>query len=155
MRPIDYVRCKEPGNCIIPEMPTVETYHNFDIDVNAIFDRVTGKCDLKFGETDEMCPRCQRDLEVYYCENRTYIVRCKHCHIVTLVQARNPYEAAEKVGLHVKPVRHGEWEDIKGAIRCSECQEKPLYDYHGRLVLTRWCHACGVKMWKEIKSENH
>ena len=55
----------------------------------------------------------------------------------------------------LEPVRHGEWEDIKGAIRCSECQEKPLYDYHGRLVLTRWCHACGVKMWKEIKSENH
>lgn len=54
-----------------------------------------------------------------------------------------------------EPVRLGRWEDIKGAIRCSECQEKPLYDYHGRLVLTRWCHACGVKMWKEIKSENH
>jgi hypothetical protein len=54
-----------------------------------------------------------------------------------------------------EPVRHGRWEDIKGAIRCSECQEKPLYDYHGRLALTRWCHACGVKMWKEIKSENH
>ena len=54
-----------------------------------------------------------------------------------------------------EPVRRGRWEDIKGAIRCSECQEKPLYDYHGRLVLTRWCHACGAKMWKEIKSENH
>lgn len=22
--------------------------------------------------------------------------------------------------------RHGRWEDIKGAIRCSECQEKPF-----------------------------
>lgn len=66
------------------------------------------------------------------------------------------YKAVENApAVDAEPVRHGRWEDIKGAIRCSECQEKPLYDYHGRLVLTRWCHACGVKMWKEIKSENH
>ena len=43
------------------------------------------------------CSRCGRQLDIYYCESRLYLVRCKHCRIVSLVEARNPNEAAEKV----------------------------------------------------------
>lgn len=56
--------------------------------------------------------------------------------------------------IDAEPVRHGRWEDIKGAIRCSECQNTPLYDYHGRLVLADRCHVCGAKMWKKGSGEN-
>ena len=47
------------------------------------------------------------------------------------------------------PVVHGRWVDSKGAIRCSECMNEPLYDYHGRLRLSKACPTCGAKMWKE------
>ncbi|MDD3231696.1 MAG: hypothetical protein PHE09_21180 [Oscillospiraceae bacterium] len=43
------------------------------------------------------CSHCSRRLDIYYCESRLYLVRCKHCRIVSLVEARNPNEAAEKV----------------------------------------------------------
>ena len=44
------------------------------------------------------------------------------------------------------PVMHGRWIDSKGAIRCSECLNTPLYDYHGRLKLSVACPNCGAKM---------
>lgn len=47
------------------------------------------------------------------------------------------------------PVVHGRWIDSKGAIRCSECLHTPLYDYHGRLKLSKACPTCGANMWKE------
>lgn len=96
---------------IVDSMPTIEGRHSFDIDANVILDAANGKDQPLFRKTDEMCQRCQRDLEVYYCENRTYTVRCKHCKMVTIVHAGSPGEAAEKVGLHVKPVRHGQWKE--------------------------------------------
>jgi hypothetical protein len=43
------------------------------------------------------CSHCSRQLDIYYCESRLYLVRCKHCKIVSLVEAGNPNEAAEKV----------------------------------------------------------
>lgn len=48
-----------------------------------------------------------------------------------------------------EPVRHGEWVESKGAIRCSECASTPLYDYHGRIVMSKACPNCGAKMDKE------
>lgn len=63
-------------------------------------------------------------------------------------------ELEKATAVDAEPVRHGRWEDIKGAIRCSECQNTPLYDYHGRLVLAVWCHVCGAKMWKKRGEEN-
>ena len=54
------------------------------------------------------CSHCSRQLDIYYCESRLYLVRCKHCKIVSLVEAGNPNEAAEKVS------------------RCSEPENKPL-----------------------------
>ena len=43
------------------------------------------------------CSHCSRQLDIYYCESRLYLVRCKHCKIVSLVEAGNPNEAVEKV----------------------------------------------------------
>ncbi len=53
--------------------------------------------------------------------------------------------------IDAEPVRHGLWEDNKGAIRCSECKNTPLYDYHGRMVLATRCHVCGAMMRKEVR----
>lgn len=149
----DGVRCKACGTDdaldMIDDAPSVEHYGNIDISANAVLDVTTREDQLRFRETDEMCPRCQRDLEVYYCENRTYIVRCKHCHIVMLVQARNPDEAAAKVGLHVKPVRHGRWiryDNTYTRYMCSECQSKN----HGGHE--NYCPFCGAKMM-EVRDE--
>jgi hypothetical protein len=54
------------------------------------------------------CSHCSRQLDIYYCESRLYLVRCKHCEIVSLVEAGNPNEAAEKVS------------------RCAQQPNKPL-----------------------------
>lgn len=57
-------------------------------------------------------------------------------------------QAIERIG-KLEPVVHGRWIDSKGAIRCSECLHTPLYDYHGRLKLSKACPTCGANMWKE------
>jgi len=49
------------------------------------------------------CSHCSRQLDIYYCESRLYLVRCKHCKIVSLVEAGNPNEAAEKVSHRAEP----------------------------------------------------
>ena len=49
------------------------------------------------------CSHCSRQLDIYYCESRLYLVRCKHCKIVVLVEAGNPNEAAEKVSHRAEP----------------------------------------------------
>ena len=131
----------------IKRAPAVEYYGNIDVSANAVFDGMTRADGPRFRETDEMCPQCQRDLEVYYCENRTYAVRCRHCHIVTLVQAKNPDEAAEKVGLHVKLVRLGRWiTDRNNSYSfCSECKTQGS---------PRWkcCPVCEAKMDLEVQN---
>lgn len=139
---------------IVDNMPTIAGFPSFDLRVNAVFDRATSGRDLRFRETDEMCPRCQRDLEVYYCENRTYVVRCKHCHIVTLVSAASPNEAAAKVGLHVKPVRRGRWEleTSKYLRRCSACEKVSFYRGAGRHY--DYCPNCGAKMDLEVQDDH-
>lgn len=149
---------------IVDNMPTIAGLPSFDLRVNAVFDRVTSGRDIRFRETDEMCPRCQRDLEVYYCENRTYIVRCKCCNIVTLVSATDPDEAAAKVGLHVKPVRHGRWIEVdritwRGADdhpiditveeKCSNCGR--YVERYETVQQENYCPTCGVKM--DLKEE--
>lgn len=59
-------------------------------------------------------------------------------------------EYAESLpAIDVVPVVHGRWIEAKGAIRCSECMNEPLYDYNGRLKLSKACPTCGAKMWKE------
>ena len=45
------------------------------------------------------------------------------------------------------------WIESKGAIRCSECLHAPLYDYHGKLVLSAGCPNCCAKMVKEEKQD--
>jgi hypothetical protein len=53
----------------------------------------------------------------------------------------------------VAPVAHGRWIEAKGAIRCSECMNEPLYDYHGRLKLSMACPHCGAKMEVEHEAD--
>ena len=62
-------------------------------------------CGMKdwHGPCAHKCSRCGRQLDIYYCESRLYLVRCKHCKIVSLVEAGNPNEAAEKVSHRAAP----------------------------------------------------
>lgn len=100
--------------------------------------------ECRFRETDEMCPTCGRDLEVYYCENRTFAVRCEHCETITLVKSNNPYKAAEKVGAKIKFVRHGLWVKSTlptyGGWRCTVCNKATV------LYKPNYCPDCGAKM---------
>ena len=68
-------------------------------------------------------------------------VRCRACEIDDDISALEDVPAVD-----AEYVRHGRWADIKGAIRCSECQNTPLYDYYGNQVFTKRCHVCGAKM---------
>lgn len=45
-----------------------------------------------------VCAQCGNLLATAYHEERLYSVRCSHCETITLVKARNPYEAARRVG---------------------------------------------------------
>lgn len=49
-------------------------------------------------KTNASCRVCGAKLRAFYHEARLYSVRCDKCRIVSLVEARNPYDAAEKVG---------------------------------------------------------
>lgn len=49
-----------------------------------------------------ICPNCGEVLQTAYHEERLYSVKCVRCQTVTLVKARNPGEAASKVGYQIK-----------------------------------------------------
>jgi hypothetical protein len=49
-------------------------------------------------DTGVYCARCGFSLESSYCEERLYMVRCRHCKTVTLAEACRPAAAAEKIG---------------------------------------------------------
>lgn len=51
-----------------------------------------------------ICPRCNRELNVAYHEERLYTVECPGCETITLAKARNPYEAAAKVGIIARTI---------------------------------------------------
>lgn len=53
---------------------------------------------VRFNSGDVKCSRCGEPLEVYYCENATFAVRCMNCKTITLVRAKNPNEALCRVG---------------------------------------------------------
>ncbi len=61
-----------------------------------------------------ICTRCNRELNVAYHEERLYSVECSGCETVTLVKARSPYEAAEKVGIIARPAEeyHEDYGDV-------------------------------------------
>lgn len=44
--------------------------------------------------------RCGQRLEVYYCEERLYVVKCCDCEVMSLVHARSPRDAAYKTLAH-------------------------------------------------------
>ena len=53
----------------------------------------------RFNETKYHCPKCRNKLDIYYCEETTYAVRCLHCETLTITRANNTHEAAKKVGI--------------------------------------------------------
>lgn len=70
--------------------------------------------ELLFRESDAVCPNCNRNLGVAYCEDGVYAVRCRYCEIVSLVHARNPRKAAEKVGIIAIPL--SDWTEDEGEV---------------------------------------
>ena len=44
------------------------------------------------------CVKCHAELRYTYAESECYIICCDKCHTKTLVQARNPASALDKVG---------------------------------------------------------
>lgn len=47
---------------------------------------------------------------------------------------------------------HAHWDEVSGGrIICSHCGEYPLYDYWGRIKLSRCCPTCGAQMDEEVK----
>lgn len=54
---------------------------------------------VHFDEGALVCHHCGNHLGVYYCENRTYAVRCLGCETITLVKSGNPGGALQRVGV--------------------------------------------------------
>lgn len=100
-----------------------------------------------FRETDEICPVCQRGLEIYYCENRTYVLRCSLCDLMAITRAGSPREAGKKVGLKAKPVRHGTWAHLGGdEWCCTQCGEVTHTEGSWEKPTKKFCNECGAKM---------
>ena len=78
----------------------METMPDFDAGIRTAM--VLSLCDdvsgMRFDKTNARCHSCGGPLEVHYCESRVYVLRCRDCETVTIVQARNPAAAAERVG---------------------------------------------------------
>lgn len=70
----------------------------FDQDKAAhqIFSFAMDARNMQGGNVGEVCNHCGDHLNVYYCEDGLYLVRCLNCHIAALTTARNPSEAACK-----------------------------------------------------------
>lgn len=49
-------------------------------------------------EIRRWCAKCHAELRYAYAERECYIICCDKCHTKTLVQARNPASALDKVG---------------------------------------------------------
>lgn len=80
--------------------------------------------DVRFRQSDAVCRNCQRDLEVYYCGNHIYAVRCKFCGLLTLTQADSLDQAANRVGIKAMSIEHDYIEDDEEVI----CIRYPVED---------------------------
>lgn len=69
----------------------------FDAAANFILRFAEGR-KINFRTSEAECRECGVSLLVYYCENRTYVVKCPACETLTIVKAANPAEAAARVG---------------------------------------------------------
>lgn len=114
------------------------------MDIDKIAHRIFGTALLR-REQNAICPRCGTALETAYHESRLYSVKCGTCETVTLVKARNPFEAAGKVGITARPA--DEWhEDHGDALWWSFPIEEPPYcgspisfDRYGKCTVPDWC----------------
>ena len=70
--------------------------------------------DVMFKETEAVCAQCGNRLGIYYCESGIYLVRCAHCEILSLVRAKNPKQAAARVGLIAIPL--DDWVEDDGEV---------------------------------------
>lgn len=51
------------------------------------------------------CARCGHPLESSYCEERLYMVRCRECGVVSLIEGGSPMKAALRIGTAPELVR--------------------------------------------------
>ena len=58
---------------------------------------------VRFEDYNAACHKCGYDMDVYYCESRTYAVRCSVCGLLTLCVARSPEEAIRRVAANENP----------------------------------------------------
>lgn len=66
----------------------------FDVSCHRIFDM---SLDVMNGhKTGVHCLDCGQELEYIYCEERLYLIRCKQCRIISMVEAASPAAAAYK-----------------------------------------------------------
>lgn len=63
------------------------------------------------------------------------------------------WDVQDAPAVNAAPVVHGRWVEAKGAIRCSECMNTPLYDYFGKIKLSDVCPHCGAKMEVEHEAD--
>ena len=50
------------------------------------------------------CAKCKTLLSYFYFEHENYLICCPHCHTRTIVSAKSPKEALEKVGINMIPI---------------------------------------------------
>jgi len=92
-----------------------------------------------------ICPHCGRELETSYCEERVYVVRCKHCKTVAITEGGSPRSAAEKIGIIAIPADNWD-EDYGDCLWWSFPIEEPphlgspvSFDKYGNETIPKWC----------------
>lgn len=123
---------------------------------HALFD-----ADLIRLDRNAICMRCGNELATAYHEARLYSVECCNCKTITLVKARNPYEAAEKVGVIARPAE--EYHEDYGSVLWWKfpIEEPPVvgtqdsYDRYGDPIVKEYhTHWSPIPIPREPKRED-
>lgn len=123
-----------------------------------VFGFAGDKRDNGWHDTGAYCARCGFPLESSYCEERLYMVRCRKCETVTLVEGSSPVDAAETLGIVALPAE--DWyEDYGDCLWWHFPIEEPPYlgspiSWHrnGEPTVPGWCtHFTRVYMPGEVE----
>lgn len=115
-----------------------------DQSAHRIYAFTTGKSE-GWHQTGVICSRCGSELETTYCEERLYMVRCKHCKTTTIVEGKSPKDAAETIGIVAIPADEWQEDDLDCLWWSFPIEEPPYlgspisFNQHGEPTVPKWC----------------
>ena len=97
------------------------------IDAIEVVNTIPLKFSNRLRESEKrFCAKCKTNLSCSYFEHENYLICCPHCHTRTIVSAKSPKEALEKVGINMIPINEKIKETKKRKYNLTEEQYEEL-----------------------------